>query len=487
MFKTIKSKFIVSSVLFITLVVGIPILFLIQQFKKNFEERSRIMLTATMEVTERGLSNSMMQGNKNLSSILAEIEASNNVDHVVIFDENDIVLQSSDSSDIGRDLKGSDHEHLIENGKVSSERGIKLIEGSDVYYAVDPILNEERCHSCHDPEKKVLGYLDIHTRLTQAEINFFTGSSHMLYLGIAIIVVLFMGLYIIFNNYINKPLQNFINALGKVEKGDLSTQIDITRKDEIGIVSDHFNRMVDEIRNSRNKIDELHFNQLRHADKLATIGELTSQIAHEINNYAGIMMSRADYLNMEATNNPALAKYHTDFEVIQKQIENVSQITRNILRHSKSPSTTSVDFNLLPVIRQSIIIFEQIAKKLKINIIEKFEVENAELSGDPLQVEQVFINLLSNSIDAIESDGEITINVKRNAEGKVEVYVMDNGKGMSDEVMENIFSPFYTTKKSEKGTGIGLHIVKNICQIHNAEITCKSKPGEGTVFRIIFN
>jgi signal transduction histidine kinase len=444
------------------------------------------MLSATMDITKRGLSNSMMMGDKNLSKILREIESSKNVDHAVIVDSNDIILHSSDPSEIGQNLKGTNHEHFIEKNEMKQERGIKLISGRDVYFAMDPIVNEERCHSCHDPKKEVLGYLDIHTRLTQAEINFFTGSSHMLYLGIVIIALLFVGLFVIFNNYINKPLQKFINALEKVEKGDLTTQIDIQRQDEIGIVSGHFNKMVDEIRNSRNQIDELHFNQLRHADKLATIGELTSQIAHEINNYAGIMMSRADYLTMEVSKNSGLMKYKSDFEAIQNQIENVSRITRNILRHSKSPSTNNVNLNLLTVIRQSIMIFEQIAAKLKIQITDKFNIQDAQLSGDPLQLEQVFINLISNSIDAIEQNGEIIITVDRNSENKLEVTVQDNGKGMSEEVRKNIFSPFFTTKKSEKGTGIGLHIVNTICRNHNAEIKCESKPGEGAVFTITF-
>jgi signal transduction histidine kinase len=487
MFKTIKSKFIVSSILFITLVVGIPIIFLIQQFKSNFEERSRIMLSSTMNVTMRGLYNSMMQGEKDISKILKDIESNNDVDYVRIFNSRNIVLFSSDTVEIGHDLRETEHGHSILDSGIVSDIGIKTIGDSDVYFAVEPIRNEEKCQSCHTKNGEVIAYLDIHTRLTQAEINFFTGSSHMVYLGIAIVVILFIGLFIIFNNYINIPLQNFIKALGKVEKGDLSTQIDITRNDEIGIVSTHFNRMVDEIRNSRNQIDELHFNQLRHADKLATIGELTSQIAHEINNYAGIMMSRADYLNMEASKKTALKEYQADFEAIQNQIENVSQITRNILRHSKSPSTTNVKIDLLTVIRQSIMIFEQIAKKSKIEIVENFEINDAELSGDPLQLEQVFINLISNSMDAIGSDGRIIISVYRNSENKIVVAVQDNGKGMSGEVKKNIFSPFFTTKKSEKGTGIGLHIVKNICTNHNADIKCESDPGEGAVFTITFN
>lgn len=487
MLKTIKSKFIVSSILFITLVVGIPIMFLIQQFKSNFEERSRIMLGSTIEVTMRGLSNSMMMGEKNISKILSEIESSKNVNQVVIFNSDNIVLYSSDSSEIGRDLKLTDHEHSLEKEELNSENRIMLVTDSNAYYAVNLIINEEKCQSCHDSENEIIAYLDIHTRMTQAEINFFTGSSHMLYLGVAIIVFLFLGLFVIFNNYINRPLQRFIKALGKVEKGDLTTHIEVTRQDEIGIVSSHFNKMMDEIRNSRNQIEELHFNQLRHADKLATIGELTSQIAHEINNYAGIMMSRADYLNMEASDNPALKEYQTDFKAIQKQIENVSKITSNILRHSKSSSTISVEFNLLTIVRQSITIFEPITKKLKINISEKYEISDADMSGDPLQLEQVFINLIHNSIDAIGSDGEIIITITRNEDNKIQVSVQDNGKGMSDEVKQNIFSPFYTTKKSEKGTGIGLHIVKNICEIHNAEIICSSRSGEGTIFTITFN
>ena len=132
-------------------------------------------------------------------------------------------------------------------------------------------------------------------------------------------------------------------------------------------------------------------------------------------------------------------------------------------------------------------IFEPITQKLKIDISEKFEIAEAVMSGDPLQLEQVFINLIHNSIDAIRTNGEIIITALRNDDNKIQVSVQDNGHGMNDEVRQNIFSPFYTTKKSEKGTGIGLHIVKNICEIHNAEIICSSTSGEGTEFTITFN
>ena len=101
-------------------------------------------------------------------------------------------------------------------------------------------------------------------------------------------------------------------------------------------------------------------------------------------------------------------------------------------------------------------------------------------------MEQVLTNLVNNSIDAINSNGKLLIKVDKTKNQEFQLSILDNGQGIEDHIKEKIFSPFFTTKSGNKGTGLGLYIVKNICNNHDAEISCESDPGIGTKFIITF-
>jgi len=278
----------------------------------------------------------------------------------------------------------------------------------------------------------------------------------------------------------------FIKSLNQVEEGHLETRLPPDRKDEFGVLNRHFNNMVSEIQTSRQKIEQLHFEKLRHLTKLVTVGELTAQMAHEINNYIAIIFSRTDYLLLESINFEGLKKFKPDLDVIQNQISKVSKITGNILRHSKKLSTEFKEIDLVSAINQSIQILEPILPKKRIELKKNFYVDSAVINGDAQQIEEIIINLVNNSVDAIQSDGliEITLSGKNN---KYELEISDNGCGINHTDFNNIFSPFFTTKGDDKGTGLGLYIVKNICKNHKADISVESRENKGTKFLIIFN
>lgn len=487
MFKTIKSKFIIFAVLFIVISVGLPMHFLVKQFKNNFEQRSMLLLESTLDMLMFGLDNYMMMGmNKNVQNIIEEIGQSKDVDHIRIISAEGKILFSSNIREINRSIKQVSPLHKFNPLEVKNKKNLVISKEFKSYMAFQPILNKKKCQKCHD-NGPIIAYLDVDTHLTKAETNFFTGSFHLIFLGIAILIFLVIGLIVIFSKFINQPIQEMITAFNKVEKGDLSANIKVKFNDEFGRLSASFNRMVNNIKSSRDKIEELHFEQLLRADKLATIGEMTSQIAHEINNYMGIIFSRVDYLNLEVHRNSELKKFASDMETIQNQIEKVSKITKNILLHSKKTMIEKKSVNLIELIEQSLLIFEPIMKKRNIIIEKNYSVQKAEILGDSSQLEQMIVNLVYNSLDAMKNEGKITITVLADNEGKFIMKIEDNGIGMKSDILKNIFSPFFTTKENEKGTGLGLYIVKRICDAHNATIFCKSAEQEGTTFSIKFN
>jgi len=482
MFKSVKSKLIFFSIFLIFLTTVIPMYFLISQFRANFKDRSIVMLETTLDIIRYGLNFAMMSGHQeDLQKMINELSQKESIYRIRIFDTNGIVKFSSNSEEINTKISMISPHHSNFN---QTETKIVRIESDDeIYSSIEPILNKKPCQSCHT-EKNLIAYLDLDTHLTRAENKFYTGSIHMIILGWAVILILLMGLYLIFNIFINSPLQKLVKALADVKRGNLNVKLDDVRKDEIGTVYKHFNDMTSNLKSSREKIDQMHMEELQRLDRLKTLGELTSQMAHEINNHIGVIMSRADYLQQEAGIEPHLNKYIRDFDAIFKQTEKLSSITHNVLQHSKKSPKKLIFVDLCNSIDNILLMVQPTCKKSNINCFKTTNLKEAIIYADPLQIEQVLINLVNNSIDAVGENGQIEISLKKQNEGELKLSVEDNGCGIDQEKIEHIFSPFFTTKSAEKGTGLGLYITKNICDNHNIDISCISKVGVGTNFTL---
>ena len=318
MFKSLKIKFIFFATLFIILSVGIPTYFLLRQLDENFNERSLLMLNATLDILNHSIDHEMKLGyKKDIQTMINEVSSNKSIDHVRIMNKEGNIVFASTINEIGKHINLVSPHHIDFDLKKLDHRHIDLFGEKNIFSAIEPIVNKPECHSCHGHEQ-VIAYLDVDTDLTRAEVRFQTGFYHILFLAIAIVALLVVGLYIIFNYLISKPLNMFIYAFNNVGQGNLNTRLNVKNDGEIGTLAKDFNRMVELLSNSKEQIEELHFKQLMHADRLTTIGEMTSQLAHEINNHTGIILSRADYLQLEAAEDPNLNKIKDDLTVISK-------------------------------------------------------------------------------------------------------------------------------------------------------------------------
>lgn len=484
MFKTIKSKFIITSIIFVIIGVGGPATFLILQFRENFNQRSVMMLETNLNVINSSINYAMLNQGKDIQKVVEE-HLSDNVSAIRIFDKSGTIKYSSNESEIGTDIKLIPAHHHLD----LSKQNIILIDSEEIYSGIKPIKNTKKCQACHGSSKP-LGYLDLDFHLSEAETYFYTGVRHTLFLSVTMIAFLITGLYIIFNRFINKPLQNVMHGLDEVEKGNLSVRQKVDHEDEFGLLNSHFNNMVERLQKSLIEIDQFHFNQLQRADKLVTLGELAAEMAHEINNPTGVIMTRADFLKLESEENGILKKYNDDIRVIINQAEKIATITRSVLKYSKKRQQEFEQMNLLSTVEGSLNLFAPSLEKRNIKVQSRF-ISN-ENCGEPVtmgnqqQIEQVITNILNNSIDAVDSNGNIGINIKCSDKKYIELVIEDDGPGIDPEVQEQIFLPFFTTKSDKNGTGLGLYIVKNICQHHDAEISCDSKLNRGTKFIIRF-
>jgi signal transduction histidine kinase len=220
--------------------------------------------------------------------------------------------------------------------------------------------------------------------------------------------------------------------------------------------------------------------QLRHADRLATIGQLSAGVAHELNEPLGGILGFAQLCEK----NPDLPEQvGRDLEKIISASLHAREIVKKLMLFARQtpPEKTWVQLNML--IEDGLYFIESRCQKSGIELVRELEENLSEITADPGQVYQVLINLAVNSIQAMPQGGRLTIRTACSGRGNLLV-VADSGSGMSEEVREKIFTPFFTTKDVGEGTGLGLSVVEGIVNSHGGTIKVESALGKGTNFTV---
>jgi signal transduction histidine kinase len=231
--------------------------------------------------------------------------------------------------------------------------------------------------------------------------------------------------------------------------------------------------------------------QLNQASKMASIGELVDTVAHEINTPAGIIAAHADAILLM---NKPLDEISGPLNVIKRQTRRISEYTRRLLNYSQSMPFYPEPTDLETLINECVFLLSHRFRAKKLSVKTNIEVKQKLVSVDRLQMEQVLINLLNNSVDAVDSQGEITISLKKidddsfseedQRKEKILISIEDNGAGIPQDHLAKIFNPFFSTKSKIKGTGLGLAITKAIIARHKGTIEVSSISGESTLFNI---
>ena len=220
--------------------------------------------------------------------------------------------------------------------------------------------------------------------------------------------------------------------------------------------------------------------QLRHADRLAKIGQLAAGIAHELNNPLGDILGFAQL----ASNLPDLPEQvYLDLEKILKSSLYAREIVRKLMLFSRQmpPRETNIQLNRL--VEEWMYFLESRCAKGGVKVIKELDPNLPEVKGDPSQLSQVFVNLTVNAIQAMPKGGKLHVRTCA-LDGGVRLVVEDTGVGMDEETLKQIFMPFFTTKDVDQGTGLGLAVVYGIIKSHKGNISAESKIGKGTRFII---
>jgi len=222
--------------------------------------------------------------------------------------------------------------------------------------------------------------------------------------------------------------------------------------------------------------------RLVQADKLSSIGLLAAGVAHEVNTPLAVISTYAQMLAKQVHGDEPKTRL---LEKIAKSTFRASEIVNSLLNFSRTSTTEFEDIELNRIIRETAALVEHQMEKAGIRVSLELADDLPLIRGNAGKLQQVFLNLLLNSRDAMDGGGALAIRTSATGAG-VRAVVSDTGPGIPRDLLNRIFDPFFTTKASRKGTGLGLSISYGIVEEHGGQIVADSRPGEGAVFRLEF-
>jgi signal transduction histidine kinase len=307
-----------------------------------------------------------------------------------------------------------------------------------------------------------------------------------------------LAVYVMLMRRVATPLRRLVEAIDGVSKGDMSRAVLPERDDEIGSLAGRFNDMMNYLREAREKearataarvATETH---LRRAEKLATIGQMVAEIAHEVGTPLNVIGGRARTLARRADDPANVAK---NAEIISTQVDRITKIIHQVLDSSRKSRPTTSEADVLKAVRETLEFVEENLKQRHIDVEIHSEPELRPIPGDPDEVQQVCLNLIMNAIQAMPEGGKLTINLQyviRRKEGldlsPPEPYLLlefcDTGPGVPQANRARIFDAFFTTKEPGEGSGLGLRVSHGIVKDHDGWMDVGDGPTGGAVFRV---
>jgi signal transduction histidine kinase len=217
----------------------------------------------------------------------------------------------------------------------------------------------------------------------------------------------------------------------------------------------------------------------RAAEDLASVATLVAGLAHEIGTPMSVIQGHAELLESSVSDERGRWRLRT----IREQIERISRIIQALLNTARPRDPVLVPMSVAPILDNSLSFLAEKFRRRGVEVERHFS-EVPEISGDSEKLQQLFLNLLLNAVDAMPGGGRVVVSLGTDSDGAVEVHIRDSGIGIPQDQLAQIFQPFYTTKEAGHGSGLGLVVAREIVADHGGEIDVASDPGEGTEFRI---
>ena len=342
----------------------------------------------------------------------------------------------------------------------------------------------------------------------------------VVWMSLLAVLLIMLGTYFLFRQLVYQPIEKLLHAMSRAKRGDLDAQVPAPTNDELGLLTQQFNSMLGQVRemtkereaqrdNLRKRVQaatselELRNQQLQETNlelwsttrrmnelgRLAAAGQTAAQFAHEVGTPLNLISGHVQLLKSDLDRDPHDAE--TRIRTISAQIERIERIVRRMLDKTKFEAELS-PLDLNTTLRRLCDAMSPAFDTRRIQLVYRLAENLPLIAGSADRLQQLFLNLINNSLDAMPDGGELLVSTATEASkngrgGRVVVDFADSGVGMTPEIMSHIFDPLYTTKARGHGTGLGLVIVKQIITEHGGSVEVESEPGQGTRFRLSFS
>jgi len=373
-------------------------------------------------------------------------------------------------------------------------------------------------------EKEIIGGVRVISSLDDVQGYLTKKRDEVFILAFASILVILITVALLFGRVVGSPIRKIVEAMSRAEKGDLEAEAHIHSNDELGEMGRHFNRMLKTIRETHEQNVQLlarvnQFNeeltrrieaatselarrneelrllnealfesqrQLSQSEKLAALGQVTATMAHQIGTPLNSISGYIQLMLQEGNLKPA---DRDRFEIIESQLDRLADSVKTLLSFTRQPEAQLKSLDVNSILVELIHLSEPWFHTREVELSSSLAPGLLPVLGDPTHLQNLFLNLIANALDAMPNGGLLTIKTQEvppqssSEDGRwLKVSITDTGIGITEESKKRIFDPFFTTKKIGEGTGLGLAICEKIVREHFGRVEVESEVGKGSTF-----
>jgi two-component system, NtrC family, sensor kinase len=399
-------------------------------------------------------------------------------------------------------LQGDVSQHVRLRRAPSGQRRLEML--TPIYN--EPSCSQAACHA-HPAGVKVLGVLDLQLNLDSVDREVSSMKYRvMLVTGVEITLI---GLFIIYftRRFLSRPIEKLIEGAKAVSHMQLDKPVGVDdSSEEIFELANAFEVMRERLGSALREINQFTQNleikveertrqlqaaqkKLLHNDRLASLGQLSASVAHEINNpISGVLnlsMLLQRMLKDDGVPPARIEEFRKYLAQVNSETARVGRIVSDLLAFSRRSKPQRAPADLNRIVHSTLSLVQHKMKLSNVEVVTGLRDDLPEAHCDGSQVQQVVLNLLLNAAEATQTKAERKVTIETAAaDGVVTLTISDNGEGIPAENLSKIFDPFFTTKSEGKGVGLGLAVSYGIIQAHGGDIEVKSQPGAGTTFTV---
>ena len=392
-------------------------------------------------------------------------------------------------------------EYFGKNPGQAKWKGIVKLNGEESLVYARPIMSNKSCLKCHGDKERVpkrllakygalgsfgwkagvlVGVESIHIPLSLALADVRKVAWDTFMFGLFTLGFLFLAFYVTFRQVVSRPLNKLADIFTGISKGTepLAKKIPADRNDEIGDLTESFNTLARHLLDAEEKLrqtSEIEIKMMT-SEKLAALGQLSAGVAHEINNPLGGIKLCFNNL-IETPMDDETKKEH--IEVINSGFDRIQKTVGQLLDYSKNSRLAMEHGSLCKIVGKVLKLVEYTISQKGITLVKELVGDIPDIVMDSNKMEQVFLNLLINAVQATEEGG--TVSVKTGCDGVMcTVSITNTGRRIPEEILSRIFDPFFTTKDVGEGTGLGLTVSKSIVEQHKGVTEVSTNDAETT-------